>query len=129
MPIRPRPRPTREQIAAGSAWPPAAVALAFTLSQLLFVAAGLPLAWDESVYASQVAPHVPSAYFSAPRARGVPVLIAPLTLPTSSTLALRVYLAVLSGTGLFVALSVWCGGGCVPCQCSRWPEHSSAACG
>ncbi|MFD4653610.1 hypothetical protein [Streptomyces sp. NPDC058441] len=107
VPVRPRPRPTREGIAAGSALPLAAVALAFLLSQLLFVAPGLHLAWDESVYASQVAPHVPSAYFSAPRARGLPVLIAPLTLLTSSTLALRVYLAVLSGTGLFVALWVW----------------------
>ncbi|MGW6754327.1 hypothetical protein [Streptomyces sp. NPDC055006] len=107
VPLRPRPRPTREGIAAGSALPLAAVALAFVLSQLLFVAPGLHLAWDESVYASQVAPHVPSAYFSAPRARGLPVLIAPLTLLTSSTLALRVYLAVLSGTGLFVALWVW----------------------
>ncbi|MFD8780194.1 hypothetical protein [Streptomyces sp. NPDC059916] len=107
VPVRPRPRPTREGIAAGSALPLAAVALAFLLSQLPFVAPGLHLAWDESVYTSHVAPHVPSAYFSAPRARGLPVLIAPLTLLTSSTLALRVYLAVLSGTGLFVALWVW----------------------
>ncbi|QTZ90064.1 hypothetical protein SU9_000185 [Streptomyces auratus AGR0001] len=84
-----------------------AVALAFTLSQLLFVAPGLHLGWDESVYVSQVAPHLPSAYFSAPRARGVPVLVAPLAILTSSTLALRIYLAVLSGGALFLALWVW----------------------
>jgi hypothetical protein len=37
----------------------------------------------------------------------VPVLLAPLTLLTSSTLALRIYLAALSATGLFLALRVW----------------------
>jgi hypothetical protein len=107
VPIRPRPRPTRAAVAAGSALPLPVLALAFALAQLLFVAPGLNLSWDESVYASQVTPHIPSAYFSAPRARGVPVLLAPLTLLTSSTLALRLYLAALSATGLFLALRVW----------------------
>lgn len=106
-PIRPRPRPTRAGVAAGSMLPLAALAVAFALAQLLFVALGLNLSWDESVYASQVTPHIPSAYFSAPRARGVPVLLAPLTLITSSTLALRHYLAALSATGLFLVLRVW----------------------
>ncbi|MGW3737258.1 hypothetical protein [Streptomyces sp. NPDC005148] len=107
LPIRPRPRPTRAGVAPGSALPLAVLALAFTLAQLLFAARGLNLSWDESVYASQVTSHIPSAYFSAPRARGVPVLIAPLTLLTASTLALRLYLATLSATALFLALRVW----------------------
>ncbi|MEV8204258.1 hypothetical protein AB0P40_02250 [Streptomyces sp. NPDC079189] len=105
--VRPRPRPTRAGAAADRSLPLAAVAVAFALAQLLFVAPGLHLGWDETVYVSQVSPHIPAAYFSAPRARGVPVLIAPLTLLTSSTLALRVYLAVLSGAGLFLALWMW----------------------
>ncbi|MFE4955375.1 hypothetical protein ACFRCW_14965 [Streptomyces sp. NPDC056653] len=107
MLIRPRPRPTRAGVAAGNLLPLAGLALAFALTQLLFVIPGLNLSWDESVYASQVTPHIPSAYFSAPRARGVPILLAPLTLLTSSTLALRLYLATLSATGLFFALRVW----------------------
>jgi hypothetical protein len=107
VPILPRPRPTREGIAAGSALPPAAVALAFTLAQLLFVAPGLHLAWDESVYVSQVVPHVPSAYFSAPRARGVPVLIAPLTLPPR----------------LATALLPPCAHHKVPAYARRWTSH------
>ncbi|WP_327579152.1 MULTISPECIES: hypothetical protein [unclassified Streptomyces] len=107
MPILPRPRPTRAGVAAGSPLPLAALALAFALAQLLFVIPGLNLSWDESVYASQVTAHIPSAYFSAPRARGVPALLAPLTLLTSSTLALRLYLAALSATALFFALRVW----------------------
>ncbi|MEU0787457.1 hypothetical protein ABZ341_38695 [Streptomyces sp. NPDC006173] len=83
------------------------LAIAFALAQLLFVVPGLNLNWDESVYASQVTPGIPSAYFSAPRARGVPALLAPLTLFTSSTLALRLYMATLSAAGLFLALWVW----------------------
>ncbi|MDL5205217.1 hypothetical protein [Streptomyces sp. ALI-76-A] len=85
----------------------AAVAAAFTLVQLVLVVPGLGLGWDETVYVSQVSPQAPAAFFSAPRARGVTVLVAPLTAVTTSTLALRVYLAVLSGCGLFGALWVW----------------------
>ncbi|MGW0334851.1 hypothetical protein ACWD0J_23785 [Streptomyces sp. NPDC003011] len=86
---------------------PAAVAAAFTLVQLTLVVPGLGLGWDETVYVSQVSPQAPAAFFSAPRARGVTVLVAPVTAVTTSTLALRVYLAVLSGCGLFGALWVW----------------------
>jgi hypothetical protein len=88
-------------------WWLAAVAAAFTVAQLLFVGPGLGLGWDESVYVSQVAPHIPAAYFSAPRSRGTSVVVAPLVLLTDSEAALRVYLAVLSGAGLFLALWVW----------------------
>ncbi|MFF3060870.1 hypothetical protein [Streptomyces sp. NPDC057909] len=76
VPIRPRPRPTRAGVADGSALPLTVLALAFALAQLLFFVPGLNLSWDESVYAGQVTPHIPSAYFSAPRARGVPALLA-----------------------------------------------------
>jgi hypothetical protein len=88
-------------------WWLVAVAAAFTAAQLLFIGPGLGLGWDESVYVSQVAPHIPSAYFSAPRSRGTSVVVAPLVLLTDSEVALRVYLAVLSGAGLFLALWVW----------------------
>ncbi|MFF4255851.1 hypothetical protein ACFY1L_32040 [Streptomyces sp. NPDC001663] len=85
----------------------AAVATCFTLAQLLFVRPGLGLGWDEVVYVSQVAPDTPAAFFSAPRARGVPLLVAPVALWSSSTPLLRVYLALLSGLGLYLALRVW----------------------
>ncbi|MFB7290897.1 hypothetical protein [Actinacidiphila glaucinigra] len=86
----------------------ACLAALFTAVQLLLVVApGMGLGWDESVYVSQVSPDIPSAFFSAPRSRGVPALVAPLALLTASTLALRVYLAVLSGAALFLALWLW----------------------
>ncbi|MER6416619.1 hypothetical protein ABT383_19290 [Streptomyces humidus] len=67
------------------------------------------LGWDESVYVSQVSSHAPAAFFSAPRARGVPLLVAPIAAWTSSTAVLRIYLAALSGLALFLALRAWRG--------------------
>ena len=85
----------------------ALVGVLYTLSQLLFVTPSMGLGWDETVYVSQVAPHIPAEFFSAPRSRGVPLLVAPLVAVTDSTAALRVYLSVVSGAGLFLALLAW----------------------
>ncbi|WP_367038912.1 hypothetical protein [Streptomyces sp. Je 1-332] len=87
----------------------AAVAVAFTLAQLAFVRPGMGLGWDEAVYVSQVSGHAPAAFFSAPRSRGVSLLVAPIASWSSSTSLLRIYLALLSGLGLFLALRVWRG--------------------
>ena len=85
-----------------------AVAAAFTLALLLFDSLRIPLFWDESVYASQISQHVPMPW-GAERARGMPLLVAPVTLLTSSVVVLRVYLAVLAGIGLFLAMLAWRG--------------------
>ncbi|WP_369362577.1 hypothetical protein AB5L52_03350 [Streptomyces sp. CG4] len=87
----------------------AAVAAAFTLAQLFLVGPGMGLGWDETVYVSQVSAHAPAAFFSAPRARGISLLVAPVTAWSSSTALLRIYLAVLSGLALFLALRAWRG--------------------
>ncbi|WP_254792812.1 hypothetical protein [Streptomyces sp. CC77] len=86
---------------------PAAVAAAFVLAQLTLVAPGLGLGWDETVYVSQVGRQGPAAFLSAPRARGVSFLAAPVAALTTSVAALRVWLALLSGLGLFLALRTW----------------------
>lgn len=85
----------------------AAVTVAFVAAQVVFVPPRMGLSWDESVYVSQVSRHIPTAFFSAPRARGVSVLVAPVAAWTTSTVILRVYLALLSGAGLFVAFWIW----------------------
>ncbi|MEV4438972.1 hypothetical protein AB0K09_08135 [Streptomyces sp. NPDC049577] len=100
-----RPRAARGR-ARGSAGP-AAVAVAFVLAQLALVVPGSGLGWDEAVYVSQVSAEVPAAYFSAPRARGISFLAAPVAAVTTSVTALRVWLAVASGAGLFLALRAW----------------------
>jgi len=91
----------------GIAWPIAA-AVGFTLAVLLFGPLHVPLFWDESVYASQISQHMPMAW-GAERARGMPLLVAPVTLLTSSVVALRVYLVLLAGVGLFLAMLAWRG--------------------
>ncbi|MEU1519275.1 hypothetical protein ABZ490_45295 [Streptomyces sp. NPDC005811] len=85
----------------------AAVAAAFTVAQLVLVRPGLGLGWDETVYVSQVSGHAPAAFFSAPRARGISLLVAPIASWSDSTVLLRVYLAVLSGLALYLGLRVW----------------------
>ncbi|PWI41567.1 glycosyltransferase family 39 protein [Streptomyces sp. ICBB 8177] len=85
----------------------ALVCLVYTVLQLLLAAPGRSLAWDESIYFSQVDPRAPAAFFSAPRSRGVTLLGAPVALFTSDPLAIRVFLAVLSGLALFGAFAVW----------------------
>ncbi|MEV6177171.1 hypothetical protein [Streptomyces sp. NPDC052015] len=90
-------------------WLLAAVAAAFTVAQLVLVGPGLGLGWDETVYVSQHSAQAPPAFFSAPRARGVSLLVAPVTSWSTSTELLRVYLALLSGLALWAALRVWRG--------------------
>ncbi|MGX1479613.1 UNVERIFIED_CONTAM: hypothetical protein RKD50_008421 [Streptomyces canus] len=94
---------------AGGGLSIAAVAAAFTLAQLVLVRPGMGLGWDETVYVSQVGVQAPAAFFSAPRARGVSLLVAPIASWSTSTELLRVYLAVLSGIGLHLALRAWRG--------------------
>jgi hypothetical protein len=84
-----------------------AVAVFYTVTQLVLVTPDMFLSWDESLYASQFAPGVPAAIMSAPRAFGMAYLIAPVTVFTSSVTAIRVYLSLLSGVGLFLAYWPW----------------------
>jgi hypothetical protein len=90
-----------------SGWWLAAVGVAFTAAELLFVPPRMGLSWDESVYVSQVSPHAPAAWFDPARARGVPVLVAPVAALGGSVAALRVYLSLISGLGLVLALWAW----------------------
>jgi hypothetical protein len=107
-PPEPGARPTRRlPSSADSIWWLALVAAAFTCAQLAFVVPHLGLSWDEVVYISQIGRHAPAANLDPPRARGVSLIAAPVTMLTSSILALRIYLAAVSGLGLFLALLAW----------------------
>jgi hypothetical protein len=86
----------------------AAVAAAFTAAVLLLTPLRMSLAWDETVYVSQIGRHAPMLW-SSERSRGMPLLVAPVTLLTSSAFAIRCYLAVLAGAGMFLALLAWRG--------------------
>jgi hypothetical protein len=83
------------------------VAIAYTVVMYVVLVPVATLGADESVYASQVNPRVPPLKFSAPRARGITYLIAPILHAASSTVAMRAYLAVLAGVLLVVAYWPW----------------------
>ena len=106
-----RSRPAGLKTAAHDARPLATLAVVFTLAQLVLIRPTLGLGWDEIVYTSQVTTHHPAAFFSAPRSRGVSLLVAPVASWSDSTVLLRIYLALLSGLGLYLALRVWLGTG------------------
>ena len=83
------------------------VAVAFTVAVLALNPVHQGFSWDESVYVSQISKHTPGMPWAPERARGMPLLVAPVTLLTSSPAALRVYLSVLAGAALFLALLCW----------------------
>ena len=82
-------------------------AAAFTVAVLALSPLHQGFSWDETVYISQISKHTPSMPWAPERARGMPLLVAPVTLLTSSPTALRVYLPVLAGAALFLALLAW----------------------
>src|SRR5438067_1523107 len=89
-------------------WPAAAAAV-FTLVVLLSGQLRMGLRSDEAIYASQISQHLPIMPWAPARARGLPLLIAPVTLAGGPAYALRCYLAVLAGIALLIALLAWRG--------------------
>ncbi|WP_173872552.1 hypothetical protein SALCHL_004254 [Streptomyces albus subsp. chlorinus] len=88
-------------------WWLAAVCAVFGALSLTVVQPGLPLGWDEIVYASRFAPHGPGTPFSAPRTRGVPALIAPVAAVSGSVVLLRCYLTLTASLALYLGYLPW----------------------
>ncbi|WP_432071283.1 hypothetical protein [Streptomyces sp. AA1529] len=88
-------------------WWLAGVCGAFGALSLAVVHPGLPLGWDELVYASRFAPYGPETPFSAPRTRGVPLLIAPVAAVGHSVPLLRCYLTVAAALSLYLGFLPW----------------------
>ncbi|MFD5703944.1 hypothetical protein [Streptomyces lasiicapitis] len=88
-----------------------AVCAAFALASLTLVPLDLHLGWDELVYASRFGPfapdQAPGVPFSAPRTRGVPVLLAPVASWSDSVVLLRVWLTALSTAALYLGFRPW----------------------
>ncbi|WP_433153936.1 hypothetical protein ACQPZ8_21780 [Actinomadura nitritigenes] len=84
-----------------------AVALAFTAAQLRFVPAGMTLGAGEVGNVWQARSGDPGAFLDVSRGHATVALVAPVVQATSSTAAMRIYLAVASGAGLFAALWAW----------------------
>lgn len=84
-----------------------AACVAFALLSLALVPLTLSLGWDEIVYASRFPPYAPATPFSAPRTRGVPLLIAPVAAWSDSVVLLRVWLTLLSTVALYLGFRPW----------------------
>ncbi|MFB8394758.1 hypothetical protein [Streptomyces yangpuensis] len=102
-----RPRPAVRVRRHGDLWLLGPVAVAYAVAQLLLAVPGTGLGWDETVYVSQVSRDAPAAFFSAPRARGISYLVAPVAAFTPSVTVLRIHLALLSSGALLLSLWLW----------------------
>jgi hypothetical protein len=107
-PARPSPRegPTeRERRLAW--WLLIAVGVGFLVTQLVVAPPGRPTGWDEAVYVSQVTPRMEALFMAAWRARGITLLIAPVTLLGGSLDAVHLYLTILSAVAVTLAFRLW----------------------
>ncbi|WP_425578172.1 hypothetical protein [Streptomyces albiaxialis] len=86
-----------------------AVCALFVLVSTVLVPPTLALGWDEIVYASRFPPHGPGPEvpFSAPRTRGVPLLIAPVAAFSDSVGLLRCYLTLAAALALYLGFRPW----------------------
>jgi hypothetical protein len=83
------------------------VSVAYTIILLLVSGTRSPLTWDEAIYVSHFARGMPAGIYSPHRSIGTALLVAPITAVTDSLSSLRIYLAVLSGAGLFCGYWPW----------------------
>ncbi|MEV6756164.1 hypothetical protein [Streptomyces sp. NPDC051214] len=97
----------RRRLSGRDDLPLLAACVAYAALSLALVPLSLSLGWDEIVYASRFPPYEPATPFSAPRTRGVPLLIAPVAAWSDSTVLLRVWLTLLSTTALYLGFRPW----------------------
>jgi hypothetical protein len=79
----------------------------FTVGVLAVAPLRLPLGWDEITYIAQASIHASQVVMPPVHSRGPGLLAAPVTLLTTSVMALRIWMTLLSGLGLFLALLAW----------------------
>jgi len=69
----------------------------------------MPLGPDEMTYIAKTSIHASGVFLPPVHGHGVGLLAAPVTLFTTSLVALRIWMAVLSALGLFLAVFCWRG--------------------
>jgi len=83
-------------------WLLLAVGVGFLVTQLVVAPPGRPSGWDEAVYVSQVTPGMEAMFMAAWRARGITLLIAPVTLLGGSLDAVHLYLTIVSAAAVTI---------------------------
>ena len=72
------------------------VGASYLVAQLLLFSPSRAPSWDEAIYLSQVTPGVHAIAFAPSRARGISLLVAPITMAGGSVAAVRLFLAAVS---------------------------------
>lgn len=85
------------------------VCVLFLVAELTPNLVRMPLGADEIGYIAQLSAHASGVQLPPVHGQGAGLLAAPVTLLTSSLTAVRVWMAVLSAVGLFLALLAWRG--------------------
>jgi hypothetical protein len=88
-------------------WFVVGVGAAYLVTQLTLIHVNRAPGWDESIYLSQVTPAVKAVFFQAARARGTPLLVAPVTLSGGSIEAVRLFLIATSTVVTTAVFLVW----------------------
>lgn len=85
----------------------ALVGALFLVAQLTVFSHQRAASWDEALYLSQVDPEIPALRFTASRARGIVLLVAPLSLAGVGIGTIRVSLTIASSAMLIIAYACW----------------------
>jgi hypothetical protein len=84
-----------------------AVGLGYLIVQAALIPFTRPPGWDESIYLSQVTPGIHPMIFFASRARGITLLVAPVTWLGGSVTDVRLFLMVASAIATTVTFRLW----------------------
>lgn len=83
------------------------VTVLFLVAELNPALLRMPLGSDEITYIAKTSAHASGVFLPPVHGHGVGLLAAPVTLLTTSLVALRIWMAVLSALGLFLAMLCW----------------------
>jgi hypothetical protein len=84
-----------------------AIGVVYLVVQLVFIPRDWPTSWDEAVYLSQVTPGMDGLFFNAWHARGITLLVAPVTSLGGSVSDVRLFLTVLSAIAVTLTFRLW----------------------
>ncbi|MGI8617012.1 MAG: hypothetical protein ACR2L4_09590 [Actinomycetota bacterium] len=84
-----------------------AIGVVSLVVQFLFIPRDWPTSWDEAVYLSQVTPDMDGLFFNAWHARGITLLVAPVTWLGGSVSDVRLFLMVLSAITITLTFRLW----------------------
>ncbi len=83
------------------------VGAVYLVAQLLLFPRSRGPSWDEAVYLSQVTKGVPAVGFAPSRARGITLLVAPVTASGGSLATVRLFLILVSAAALVASFVLW----------------------